>query len=897
VTLLRYPGILVALTVGALLLTLTAAAYPLLMSGMSSRLLTNEIEAPLVGPYGAGMTYKSKNISLRERAPGGRDRLYEARARTFAGLVASARFLGPPEESILGPVATLRDPTLPQRVRAGRLFFGERMLDHVEVVRGSQGRGAWIPDLIARGLRLTVGDPVSIKYGDRRPWTTPVAGVYRALSSRPPRAFWRPWETDIYPTSPGGCQVDCPLPPQFILVGRARLLRLASEAEAGRNPVSIAWRAPLRPGVGLTMDDGLVMEDQFLEAHARASDSTSRVGRIMACCPPADYYLGRPSVEFWSDIERMLDVVGQRIASLTGPGQVLRVTGLLVASAVLASAGIFSVSGRRTEVRFLSARGTGPAGVGIKSATESVLPAVAGGLAGLGVAFLVARVVAAGSPVASTAIGTAARTTSLTIGASIAVLGIVAGMTSIRHAGRPPRGLAAVARIPWELVVLAFGLFAWSRLPANLGSTQISLDVRPPSALLLVFPIVLVGGLAGVGARLFRSVWGALRHRGAGRRRSTYLAVHRLAGAPSLPFLLVTAGALCLGIFVQGQALVDSLRLTVDAKAKVFVGSDVQAWIDPDTTVPPELGVPATRAIRVHQAGTVRPGGQPFDLVGVDAATVARAAYWHEGFAEASVNELAALLRRVGGPIPVIIAGAPDVHPATLEMNQRSIRVDVVAHTVAFPGMSSRRPLVVADGRAMSAAFEGGSDPLTGSTASTELWLRGEETSARRALTASGIPVYQITTARQVKDLPRVATIIDTVGVLQVLAVVSAVLVVAALLMYLQARQRSQIVAQGLSIRMGVDPSTHRWSLVLEIGAMLVAAAVLGAALGVVAAALLVGRLDPLPVVPPDPLFVTPLGAMVAVFLAAVAVSWVGAWFTSRQAARVSLGEALRVAE
>jgi len=211
--------------------------------------------------------------------------------------------------------------------------------------------------------------------------------------------------------------------------------------------------------------------------------------------------------------------------------------------------------------------------------------------------------------------------------------------------------------------------------------------------------------------------------------------------------------------------------------------------------------------------------------------------------------------------------------------------------------MLSRRPLVVIDAGAVADVYEGTPNPLITETASTELWVRGDPGRATIALRDPRITVYQVVTAGDVKELPRVATVIDMFAVLDALALATGVLVIAALLMYLQARQRSQIVAYGLSIRMGMGPASHRRSLALEVGSMLGGAFVLGVGLGLAASVLLVGRLDPLPVVPPDPLLVWPVPAIVAALVAAAAATWLAAWITSRRAAAVRLGEAMRVAE
>jgi putative ABC transport system permease protein len=116
------------------------------------------------------------------------------------------------------------------------------------------------------------------------------------------------------------------------------------------------------------------------------------------------------------------------------------------------------------------------------------------------------------------------------------------------------------------------------------------------------------------------------------------------------------------------------------------------------------------------------------------------------------------------------------------------------------------------------------------------------------------------------------------------------------MLMYLQARERSQIVSYGLSLRMGMTHGAHRRALAYELGAMLGASYLVGVFLAITASLLIVPMLDPLGAIPPSPLFVTPsrtIGAAVTV-LAASALA--GAWVASRRVRSIDFGEAMRVA-
>jgi putative ABC transport system permease protein len=900
--LIHYPGILAAVVAGALLLSLTSAAYPLFLDSNSSRLLEDQTGSALVGRYGMGISYASRNIPVDRRfrgqpLPPGARRLYDRRGRTFADLVEASGYLASVEETMVGPEVSVQDPENPGRVRSGRVAAGEDVLDHVDVIDGHKGQGVWVPDLIARGLGLQVGDNITLGGGRESALTLPVDGIYRALVSQPTTGYWRPWNSMIYPISGQVCEPNCPIPPQFILMERDRLLQLSSGSAPGRGLVSAAWQAPLREDVRLTMDDASSIESFFHTVYATATQEGSRVHRILGCCPPSRYYRHDPEVTLTSEIDHVVEAVQARVVSLEGPGRVLQVAALLVAMTVLASAGLFSVKGRSTEFRLRWARGSGPLEALGRGAAEVFAPSILGGALGLGLAIVLALAVTSGPPLAPSALRTAMLATTVAIAASVAGLAIVAAVAAVPHSG-DRAGLRRLAtRIPWEIPVLGFALFAAVQLPSSLGSTEVSAEVQSPSPYLLLFPIAFVGGLSGVGARLFRRGAEILRRRSRGWGPSSYLAVHRLAGAPLLSVVLVAAAGLSLGILFQGRALVQSLRTTVHAKASVFVGSDVRAWVYPDTKIPEDFPFPATIASRARLAGTGEPGGRTFDLLGVDPSTLARAAYWHEGFSDVSLRTLAGRLRGTEGAVPVIVAGASDFSPSTLTMNERVVRVRVVAHTRAFPGMLSRRPLVVLSAERLEQLYAGTLNPLRTRTATTEVWVRGPVDQAKEALLDPAFSVFLVNTSREVQQLPRVATILDTFSVLNLLGAFTGILVAVALVMYLQARQRSQIVAFGLSSRMGMSRRSYRRSLLMEVSSMLLVALLLGIILGVAAAILLVSRLDPLPVVPPDPLFILPVAPMAVVLVAALGTACGAAWLTVRRAASVELGKAMRVAE
>ena len=68
-SLLRHPTLFAALALGAFLVVISTAAYPLFLSASGSALVTSEIDNPTVTRFGAGITYTVTNVRLAEAEP------------------------------------------------------------------------------------------------------------------------------------------------------------------------------------------------------------------------------------------------------------------------------------------------------------------------------------------------------------------------------------------------------------------------------------------------------------------------------------------------------------------------------------------------------------------------------------------------------------------------------------------------------------------------------------------------------------------------------------------------------------------------------------------------------------------------------------------------------------
>jgi putative ABC transport system permease protein len=880
--LLRYPGLLVSIAVGALLLALAAAAYPLFISASASELVRARIHDPSLTRWAAGMMYRNGALPLegfgrRADTPGDVGRLFD-------GFVARDPYLGATFESALGKVVPVASASARGETRDTRLAFGEDAASNLEILEGTPGDGAIVPDLISDALGISPGDEIVVGSKDEGTVTLPVDAIYRSVYKGGASGYWRPWNDELVLY----CD-DCAPPAQAIVVPRALFADAARQI--GLDHASYAWQAPLTRDLTL----------QEAEEAARISTGISRAiddTKIMDRCFIA-FFCSRRSGPVWgSAIDDVVRDVHGRLVAIEGPGQLLRVAGVLVALVVVAGAGAFGLATRRVESALLFARGARPRAVGGRAALEAVLPCVAGAAAGLGLAIALVRGFGPTGKLAFEATRQAVWTAAISAAAAILAIAIVSTVSFLRQSEHHRSRLGLLGRVPWEIVPIAISLLILQRLRSG-GAVTVdrTLNTETPSLLLFAFPVLFLAGFVALAAR--GVVWFLrwARPRSGAYGVPAYLAAHRLAARPRLTMLLITASGLCLGLFVQAQMVARSMATTVDAKAGVYVGSDVQARIDDINETPNDFPFPLTRVDRRPFAGELR-ANVPFDLVGIDVGTFASAAFWDPAFSDESLSVLLARLSEgPGDVVRIVMASSREAAPTTLTIDTRTVQVRVVGRADAFPGMLSRRPLVVVDSDRLVEAFEGQANPLSGPAVSDELWIRGPPDAIRVALPNLSFLPGLVLTADEVKDIPYIAAVIDTFLVMNGLGLLAALLVFAAMVMYLQARQRSEVVSYGLSLRMGMQRWAHLIATATEVGAMLVIAYVAGAALAITAARLTVPLLDPLETIPPDPIGVAPVITVAIAAPVLLLAALAGGWLVERRARAADLGQVMRLAD
>jgi putative ABC transport system permease protein len=868
----RYPGVLLAIAFGAALLALAVAAYPLFLSSTSTELVASRVNDPGMTRYGAGILYSRPSLRLQSPSAA---HLSRSVKRVDGLFRRTTSFLGPTIMGAEGPVVSVTAPGH-RRMAAGRLFAATDATDHIQVVSGHEGDGVWIPDTMATAVHARPGGTITLTPAVGSPLQLPVDGIYRAIFTLPRTGYWRAWEHDLYVECPRA--PECPIPPQFLITD-LRGFMTASHA-LGVDRATLTWVAPLPPGP-LTLDQVRSIAASVDAFHDRISDRRDPYRRTV----------------FSSGIAQVVTDVEERITQLQGPGQLLSGAGVLVALIVIGVAGSFSLAGRRVETAVLFARGARLGTVAAKAALEHVLPTVAGAGIGLIGADALVAVFGPGADVAATARARAEWGTALVALAALVLICAVAVLGYLRRSEHHRGRTWLLRRVPWEIVpgVLAYVALSHLRTDGALLTDPTTHALRP-SPYLLAFPVLFLVGFATLAARAASFGVRRLRDRSGRFAPSSYLAVHRLAGTAALTSSLIAASALCFGLFVHAQTLVGSLRTTVDAKAKVFVGSDVEGRVSFDTPSPANPPYPFTRVTRLSDAGTL-PNGSDVDLLTIDPATFASAAYWNTSFSDESFAALVGSLRPSGGAVPVIVAGADGVaDPTSVDIAGTSMPVRVVGHAAAFPGMESTRPLLVVDERRFLAAYRGRLNPLLTSQASTEFWIRGPTAQASNYLASLRYAPQLILTAAQVKDIPPIVAVIDTFAVLNLLGLAAALLVLAGVLVYLQARRRSQLVSYGLSLRMGMTNAAHRRSLIIELTTILGSSYLVGVAAGIIVSSLMVPLLDPLATIHPAPLFVVPAAGLVVTTPVVMLLSWIGGWYTNLRERSMDLGEVMRLA-
>jgi putative ABC transport system permease protein len=868
----RHPPVLAAVLVTTALAALAAAAVPLVRAGVESESLAGQLRS--ISPLAAGF-----EIEVFDTPPTGA----AGRRAAAARLARSTRFLGPPVVSSLLPVQVDGSASPGLAVVA---LTRTGAVEHVGHVARVSGRGVWIADTTAKLTGLRPGGTLRLAVfatGVSRVVQLRIAGVYRSLEGDRDNPYWANWLQDIRDPDPNN-----PPPPAFVLMSPAQFERVARTLLARGNAgplrlpsIQSRYELPVDPR-HLSFADARRLAERFDRLSSGLLRPGDTFGRALRCRP------GTCSTS--SSLDAALTVAAREVAAVSPTISLLSGIGIAVALALGAAAGFFVVRRRADEVHVLFARGEAPAVFAARTGVEAVLPALGGGAAGLGVAVLALRSLAPSGTVTAETVATGAWRAAAAVAAAAACVAAGAGAAFPRRTALGEGRARHLLRVPWEAAPLVAAATLLALVLAGQGLAADAGGASHPRLAVFVVPVLAVAGLAGVAVRLGRLLLG---RRGTTATPPVFLALRRLAAARGLLVAVVVATATSFGTFAYAATLSASLDRSAAEKAYVGNGSDVQGVVDPAVRPSERFPFP-TALVEVDQTNVSLPSGAAVDLVAGDPRALARTLRWGDGWA----NDPRPLLPRLtgGGSAELRAIATPGMPRLDAVVDQGArIPVRVVGHA-AVPGSSAGRPALLVSRVALHRLARRLRilDPAPGATGL--VWAKGDPRRLVPVLERSSLAPVYLTGVDHIRDDPSVAAAERSYRYVELIGTAAAALALVALLLYLQARQRSQLIASALARRMGLPLRGDVAALALEAGAVVLFAGVVGAAVATASAIPIAHHVDSLPQYAPAPVTVVPWPTLGIGLVAALGASLLLGAGAALLASRSDVAEALRVA-
>jgi putative ABC transport system permease protein len=904
VVLFGHASAFAALAIAGALVVLASSSGPFVTTADASSALKDKLSA--LSPLATGLAISGETggtattgVLLRQ----------DDRRRNTVAALARRLELEP-------PIFTLESPQMVVNSARGSadvtLMARSDALAHVTKLSSVPGPGVWVADLTAFTLGLKPGDTLHVAYGAGGTSTTlplRIKGLYRGLDRSPPSPYWANFLPEIFLEG-----ADPPPPARYVFLSRAQIFAAAREFR-GKSTLhfngsfyqpgpgfAIATKAELAVDPhGLTLSHARQLERKFAAVRTAVADST--LGPQLGCVrPPRGVAVAptdgpSPICQVASSLSSAVALADTSAASISPAISLLSDAGSAIALAVAAAAGFFLVRRRRGEAALLFARGESVAAFAARTGIEILLPTLLGGAAGFGIALGLTGTFAPSGSIDSGTVSSALAHGGIALAAALALAVAVTCAVFARQfdAGRRRRGLRV---IPWELPLL--GVAIWLLVDVRTGgglTTNAKTGASHPTLAVFVFPLLLAAGVAGLLARGARLL---LRRSAAGAGRAptpVFLLARRLAAARGTLVVLAVVSAAAFGAYYYASAVATSLTRGVAEKAYVAYGGDVQGVVSDSSEVPRSFPYPATRVDYANQVATLgSASGAYADILDVDASSLASVIHWYSAWGRNPRSALARLGRPISGTLPVLTVGPTPARLSAIWDEGIRIPVTPVGTDKSFPGMVAGTPLLVVDRKAFAAvakarhAFE----PL--GTPQTLIWANGPPAAVSRALQADPLQATFVTTVDDFRKDPDVTLAKRTFAYMRLIAIAAGILVLIALVLYLQARQRTQAIASALASRMGLSRRAEVASLALELGSIALFAAVVGGVVAISSAAPIVGHIDPLSTDPPAPSLVIPLSAILASAAALVVLAVAAGVLVSSAARRTNMSEALRVA-
>ena len=906
------------LTIGVAtaVLALAASTAPLVTEAAADRAFHQEALAAVGSPPGTGIDARASTTGLADAAA----------AAAVAARLDALDVYGSPTMSVrpIRPYSGFRHPmplVAAGDVRATGVVYA--LGDTVSTLRTigdtAPAPGAvWLPDTLAAELGVSAGDSVELALvaqltdadlaaGALPPEQQPldgidvdVAGVYLTEDGLPVSDGFD-WQS-----------IAQQLPPHPELVGRTAPLVLTDTTtamtvldEMGDNPFVIwdaAWEGPT------TISRGRDAAGSLADASEDFADSHSRIGSLVEGASADDVVLASSEPDFVQRSDEGAAILDPVLDSIA-------LAALLVAVLVLATCVWLLVASRRRETMLSLARGESPTRVASIVLVE-LLPAL---IVGVVAAYAIVRwapgLVAGDGSIGPHTAGTARRWVIACLPVAVLVVFAVALSTAWiidpATADRAKRWLSVLR--PETIAVVA---------AAATGAQVLTQDGSLlDSGVGLLFPLLflIAGALVAVRvlALAIRGGRRASRRRAATSRRprslSLWLGRRRLTSALTQVSMVAIVVAIGVGAFTYTTAVPASGRQAVSDKEAVIGGarSTVEVVDSAATTEgDPAFGRPGPGTTVLWEANAHLGPNIASDVLMIDPKTFADAVEWRDTFAPQSLDALLAGLDGSGETLGLIVAGnyaaaVPDAGVLDLAPGL-SVPYEVVARVPALPWQRERSTMMLISAPALAPSIPSVDGTLPGASDVSALdaqfrsfvWSRFDQSELSRLVDPAAIVPNRPT--RNLTSASRLPAFVAFDLALPYLEAVGIAIFAVALLgvVVLGGRRRDEVAVEAaITERMGLSPRTTRLASVG--GAMLLGVVgwAVGTLLGVVVAALMIGRLDPAPGLTPgfDAGVSTP--GIVLALVAVVAVAGLGASLDDRNARRIPVAEVLRAAE
>ncbi|WP_203916584.1 FtsX-like permease family protein [Rugosimonospora africana] len=893
ILLLRRGGVVIALIAAALVATLPAAAATPFLSSSRSATLHHQIAASCPWSLGASVTgtlYGAGDGSDPSDDPAMESaNLAATRTEQASAAARSIPLVGPAETTLFtpvqGPTEVADNPVFPIN-----LVARSGAEDHLQVLDGPRGTGAWISDEYANFVHLKVGDPITL-YGankgtsrrlpdgqtevsfstERYSTTVPVAAVYRDLRDLPDDPWWCDLES-VYDGPQGNAAT-----PVVVFLDQKTFLT-----------VQPRLNMPGKQVITFPLTDPNLNQDQARRTAAAVARFNTLYG---AKDSPFDAIQNRVGTPNSGDILLAQFSARADLARRSMLPAVVPVTaaGVLVGLLVVAAAAVFWVQRRRRELTLLSAHGVSAKALALKAVTESLPALVVGTVAGWGAAWGLVRWVGPDPVLSREAAPWAAAGAVASLVAAVLAVAVVAGVTcrSLTDQVRS-RHHRVLRAIPYELLVLAAAVPLWRALGGQQvtgdASNGVGTAIHVPGRLLIV-PIMVVAGLTVLAARL---AVGYLRSRGTRRRPASpaaFLSWRRIGRQAVMTAVLAGATSVPIALAVYGATVTGSVHTTVADEARLRVGSDVVMTLTHRVPIPASLADQATEVLRLDGSQI---GGVETDLLGVDPASFARDAYWDSRLDGASLDDLMDPIRSGGGNPRTVVASAQTpsgAQQATWSGDKVLGGTVNIVSTHVLPAQRTGYPAALIPKAAL------GDDTQY---AVVQLWVRGDPAQIQRAAKAANLPVKQILVAEDLYSNSLWEPLTYTFEYLTALSLLTGVVTLVGLLLYLESRtpwhRRSYVMLR----RMGLTARSHRRAILGELALPLSAGLVGGIAVAAGLTAALSPNYDLNPDQLPDTVVAVPYLPVGLIAVAVVAVAIGAGGYAQRRIGRANPSEVLR---